>query len=636
MFSPSPSDQITELLAKPRGPKSAWLPVFMEFLGHLKITSKETGTGPIVPYTAQLIALEQICDGLDEGLHYHVCLKARQLGISTLLMALDLFWLTMNPGLQGAIIADTADNVEAFRNTITQMIDNLPAGFRIKVKRHNRNALILANGSQLQYLSAGVKRNSGLGRSRAFNFAHCSEMCKWGDMTGLDALIRALAEEHPARLYVFESTALGFNMFNDMWEEAKESPSQKAFFIGWWAKHTYRLKEGTREFETWWGKSPEPTTEEAMKAQLVKDLYGWDVTPEQFAWYRKQSFQRSAQTLASELPWTEHEAFQATGSPYFSLARVTQDMGAIKAAQSEGAGGFTGYAYEFGDRFTDLRPVRLVNKADEADLRVWEEPNRRGKYAIGVDPAYGRDKFKDGDPDRSVIEVFRCYADQFVQVAEFATDRPEPRQLAWVLAHLAGVYRDCIINLEITGPGGLLMGEIRHLKELMRSNPQHFPVARDAEMMGIKDSLNSARWFLWNRVDSLGGGYAYNTSTTSSEKDRIYGTMRDEYNSQTLIVRSLPLLEEMTRLVQDGVKIEASGRHKDDRVFATGLAAQAHVKWIRSGMISQLRTFERETQAEADELAKTGTVINGMLANYFEKKKTGRSDAERQRAEGGY
>ena len=44
-----------------------------------------------------------------------VVLKARQLGISTLSLALDIFWCWMFPGTQGVLICDTEGNKESFR-----------------------------------------------------------------------------------------------------------------------------------------------------------------------------------------------------------------------------------------------------------------------------------------------------------------------------------------------------------------------------------------------------------------------------------------------------------------------------------------------------------------------------------------
>lgn len=607
-----------------RHPNTAWAPVFLEFLQKIKITSKEMqAPGPIAPYEAQIRFLNEICLALEAEQHFAVCLKARQLGISTLVWALDIFWLWMHPGLQGAMIFDTGDNRDIARQTITEMIESLPPGYRIPIKSHNRTALWLTNGSRLQYMAAGKKKNStGLGRSRALNFIHASEMSSWGDDAGLKSLLRSLAEENPSRLYLFESTALGFNMFHQMCETAKASPSQRFFFIGWWAKELYRCKEGTPEFKRWWGANPYLTDEERVKCALVKENYGHEISNEQIAWYRKQQFDQSAETLAAELPWDESEAFVATGTAYFSAKRITEDMKFISSAQVS----FSGYRYSLGKVFTDTR-IAKVDKAEDADLKIWEEPRKEGRYVIGVDGAFGRSE----TADRSVISVWRCFADKCLQVAEFATPRPESYQTAWVMAHLAGVYRDCMINVDLLGPGELIMAELKHLKQQMAFG-QLRQIAAD---MKILDALNNARWYLSHRLDQTGvGSYLYNTKTTQDEKARLYGGMRDGYNLETILPRSLGLLDEMRTLRQDGLKIEASGRNKDDRVFAAALAVGAWTKWIRPEMMAKNQTFAREMarQSQNDKNSAIGDhVMHGLVQRHFEKKRQERVDEMRRR-----
>jgi hypothetical protein len=80
----------------------------------LTIDSKETGVGKLLLYRAQKRFLEEICDGLDRGVRHFLVLKARQLGISTVSLALDLLWLSVHPGTQGALITDDDGNREKF------------------------------------------------------------------------------------------------------------------------------------------------------------------------------------------------------------------------------------------------------------------------------------------------------------------------------------------------------------------------------------------------------------------------------------------------------------------------------------------------------------------------------------------
>lgn len=610
---------------------SNWLPVFMYFLSQVRITSKEaSGPIPIVPYDAQKRFLAEVLAGLGEDIHTFVCLKARQLGISTVLLALDIFWLYMHPGLQGALVADTADNKETFRQTITEMLDSLPAGMKVKIKAHNRNALILANGSRLMYLSAGKANNSSLGRSKALNFVHCTECSSWKDVKGLDSLRAALATDNPNRLYIFESTALGFNMFFDMYEEAKDSGVQRAFFIGWWAKELYRIErfkknskgeftsEPNTEFERWWAAEPELTDEETRIAAEVLVEYGHHITEEQWAWFRREASNKSTESLHSEFPSTERLAWQATGSPFFNLKKVTNDMLAIRELRVT----FDGYRYELGAKFLAMKCHQASTPA-ESELRVWENPKPGGKYVIAVDPAFGRDE----DKDRSVISIWRCYADKLVQVAEYATPWPETQQVAWVMAHLAGCYRDCVINLEVTGPGHQVFHELGYLKQQIL-----FGQLRELSTdLNPAWALDQARWFLYHRPDSMGPGYAYGWKTSAENKLNAMNRLRDAYNTEQLIVRSVGLLEEMTTLVQEGSQIHAAGRSKDDRVMAAALANYAWAEWVRTGMMANGDTYDKIQSREAEQLKTSGPVIDWIVPNWFRAKEAEERAFELQR-----
>src|SRR6516162_6187193 len=235
------------------GGDQTWLPIYLEFTSHMSIPSKELVGGDKlslsdVRYNSQRMFLEQICAGLDAGVHDFKVLKARQLGVSTEGLALDVFWLSVHEKIQGALVTDTEANRGKFRILIEQFIESLPKGLRVGIKRHNRDVLELNNGSCLDYLVAGQKKtNATLGQSRARNFGHATEVAAWGSEEGVASLRASLAQKHPHRLYIWESTAHGFNHWHEMCDEAKEDAiTQRFVFIGWWSKDDYSLDRGTR------------------------------------------------------------------------------------------------------------------------------------------------------------------------------------------------------------------------------------------------------------------------------------------------------------------------------------------------------------------------------------------------------
>lgn len=620
--------------------ENRWLDYFLEFIEHLSIDSKETGVTRLGDhlYGAQMRFLEEVCSGLDDGIRHFTVLKARQLGISTIGLALDLFWLLVHPGTQGALITDTDGNSRRFNIILRRYIESVPKKImgNIKVVKHNDRSLVLSNGSVLDYLVAGVKKGgAGLARSRALNFVHATECSGWGDPEGVDSLKAAMAEKNPNRFYLFESTAIGFNVFWEMWEAAKnDRHTQKAIFIGWWAKEDYSIPRSDPRFKEYW--DGVITHEEENMLRLVHKDYGVDITPEQLAWYRWASSVKMTGEgmIRQEYPSHADEAFISTGQHFFPPGKIARDFQGLKSAAQAGIGGkyrgafvaFKAYRYTYGTEFETLA-LQQVTNSWEADLRVWEEPVPDAEYVMGIDPAYGRNDNK----DRHSIEVYRCYADRLVQVAEFATATPESYVACWVMAHLAGYYHNVILNLEIQGPGKTIMQEMKNLRQNMERG---FILPGTEKPQSMTQALSAARWYLYHRPDSPGNGYVYNFQTSINTKHPMMDQMRDAYVLERLVVVSEPLLNEMQRIVQDGSNIEAEGSAKDDRVMATALAIEAWVKWVRPGMIEKNLTFDRVSALEAKialdpRATLVGNVIQQFYADQANQRKSARISAMR-------
>jgi len=271
-----------------------WMECFLEFIGGMTISSKELDADKPVPlldvlYEAQYRFLEEIAEGLDRGVRNFYALKSRQLGISTISLALDVFWASVHDKLQGAIITDTDGNRDKFRILLEQYIASLPRSLRVGIKQHNRNNLVLMNGSVIDYLVAGTRGKKGsLGTSRALNFIHATEVSNWGSTEADIANLKAsLAQKHPHRLYIWESTARGFgNEWYDMCGGAEQdATTQKLFFLGWFLKEDYSFSESSPEYDRWWDGAE--TEEEKEIAAQVEAESNYRITQEPWAWNRR-------------------------------------------------------------------------------------------------------------------------------------------------------------------------------------------------------------------------------------------------------------------------------------------------------------------------------------------------------------
>jgi hypothetical protein len=598
-----------------------WMKALEAFIADIRISSKEVSTtdgngSPLVLWESQKRFLREVGQGLDMGVHKFICLKSRQLGITTVSLAITVFWLAVHPDLIMCLVTDDEKKREANRKLLTKYVESFPDGYfggSFKIVSNNRTSVTFSNGARLDLLVAGTKKKSiGWAEGVGYGAGHMTEVSNYGDVEGLKSLEEGFAQTNPHRIYMYESTAKGYNHWRTMFLKGQNDLTTKSFFIGWWAGDTNRIERKDPRFNQF-GLYP-PNPEEKHKIESVRAQYGWKITPEQLAWYRWKRTDAGAEQglLDQNQPFDENEAFVMSGYSFFQTRVIDSDLKALL----EDPPIFKGYRYQVDGDFYSFKMMALnpeIDSVDDVELKVWEEPVDGAKYAIGFDPAYGRNEHKDG----SAIVVLRCFADRVVQVAEYRSSEVEARHAAWVAFHICAAYRDCMINVELTGPGRLVMAEFDHLRQLLGAEMN---VAR-TEQRGWQDAAANARWFLHHREDSFGSGFAANYETTWRYKQEMLYKLKGSYVSRELDIRSMALLNEMKNVVVDNDDIGAPEStdedKKDDRVFALGLANLAWMSWIRKEMISQGLTYDTVMAAERGDTELATHGLNSLVYRFL-------------------
>ena len=576
---------------------------FYHFCSQLRIETKEHGLKRMDHLLGtQTYVMEEINKGLQEDIHFFVILKGRQLGITTISLALDLYWHFVHQGLQGTLTTDTEENRDMFRTTLAMYMDGLPREYKIPAVAHNRNQLSLKNRSRLFYQVAGLRAKGSLGRGKAITYLHGTETSSWGDEEGLASLLASLAETNPNRLYMFESTARGFNMFHDMYVTAKRARTQRAIFCGWWRNELYSVAADTPVYKVYWdGKL---TPEEKEWVRDIKKLYGVEINSRQMAWWRWKMHEgiKDDALMYQEFPPTEDYAFVMTGTSFFSNSRCTDAAKEIKKLTPDC------YRYVMGHNFVDTEVVKSSERL--ATLKIWEEPIDTAFYVIGADPAYGSSDWA----DRFCIQVFRCYADGLDQVAEFATSELNTYQFAWVIAHLAGAYKNSTLNLEVNGPGQAVLQELKNL----RRQASAMPPEQSRQQKDLMNVLTSMQNYLWRKNDNLNGvTNSIGWVTSHGSKERMLAYFKDYFEREMMKVRSMDLVEEMKTIRRDGGTISAPGRSKDDRVMATGLAAAAFAEQVQPQLIA--RRITRKVSDDQEEYTPEQLSVGRNVSDYLKK-----------------
>jgi hypothetical protein len=612
----------------PSAPK--WRPLLLRFIDNLRIVSREETAAPgeagikIKLWRSQQRILEELTAGMDEGIRRFYVLKSRQLGSTTIFVIIALFWLALHPGMKGALVVDQEKTRDDFREQIRNLIASIPlkyfgAAFAIKKGGDNKYFMAFSNGSQLNFLVAGTSGTKvAWGESSGFSLVLLTEVANYGSPEGLTNFEEAMSEQNPDRLYVYESTAKGFNHWRQRWLAARGDVfTNRCIFVGWWAKEANSIKRSSPLFAIWG--LAEPDDRERTRIKVVKERYGWEITPEQLAWHRWRASKdhQTESSLNQNQPWIEEDAFVMSGQSYFQLRRIAHDYERI---EREGVA-YQGYRFWLGNDFWAAGVENLagdVLRQHEVQLRMWVPPHPDGRYVLGCDPAGGSDEKN----DRHAVSVWRCYADKLVQVAEYADNIAETRQAAWVLAYLAGIYQNCTINIELSGGyGKAVLVEFDHLREILRGDV--YRAKRGAHGRDLEDFLDNARYHLYRRPDNpASAGYVTNFLTTGDNKRFIFNEFRDSHVNEMLVINSKPLLEEMQIVVQDGMSIEAPNGAKDDRTFAACLANTSWVQQERGPLLMLGATYAACEWREAG-VRPAGNMVDQIVQQYLRQVEAG-------------
>lgn len=196
-------------------------------------------------------------------------------------------------------------------------------------------------------------------------------------------------------------------------------------------------------------------------------------------------------------------------------------------------------------------------------LKVWDEPKLTARYSIGCDPSTGKVR----DRKRSAQAQLYSYSDDrpdytSIIVVEIETGKHVaswhgyilPTDLYRKLAAIGYYYNTALLVVE--------------------NNPPSGPTVVQGLTM-ILEYPNIYRSKVFNKPDRdlLGGDWGWNT--TGQTRPHLIARIHELLGSDSLFTRDKDLVRELQTMQIDETGVErAKGKHKDDRVFALGMALQ--------------------------------------------------------------
>lgn len=358
-------------------------------------------------------------------------LKARQLGLSTLIEAIIYAMTSQRANTNSLIVADDDDGSSYIFEMSKLYHEKCSVHIKAKEKKSNEKKLEF-DGIHSQIL-IDTARNKNAGRNYTFQLAHLSNYAyfPYPDeiMSGLNNSVPAL----PRTMIIKETTAKGPNFAREEWKLAKSGEiDYTPVFLPWYWDDGYKMSVSNFIIGD---KSLGDVTADEPLLYSVMIKEGFEEIEERLAWRRwkiKNDCKGDVFKFKQEFPSTDEEAFEGiVGNPRFNISALNSLRRSCKAPTRGNL------IYENGEVFFDNNEKGLIE--------VYNFPTDSHKYVIGADLSEGIGN------DRSSASVINL--DTLTEDVVINTNKIDPSQFAGELWKLGHWCNKSLIAIEGNGPG---------------------------------------------------------------------------------------------------------------------------------------------------------------------------------------
>lgn len=374
-----------------------------------------------------------------------VILKARQMGYTTVLLALELYILikfnnkeyaslNMKHFLHlGSIVEEiTSDKM-------LPMIEMLHPTFFGEFQFNKSERKIRCIGFKGQKRNNTVRYHTAMsgesGRGGTAQAIILDEVAFYRNVGIIEKGAVSSVPNNGLSMLVYVSTANGINEFYDRVVEAQNNPEMEFLFLPWFLMEEYIAK-------------PSPNFKETLtkyEQDILKEMDKWEI-PEhlrlpKLAWYRNHLITKKGNDLSAmrqEFPSNWQEPFVSSDSPVFSTSLLLEEM---KKEKIEPIG------------YATYTPEGKIVNGNEWDIAIYSKPVLGRKYEMVIDPAFGGE-----EADNTSVRVLDkiTLEDQAVYVS-----KNEPEDIAEMAYALGKYYNTARINVE-NNRGELLITLLRN------------------------------------------------------------------------------------------------------------------------------------------------------------------------------
>lgn len=365
---------------------------FREFCKNSLVLDENGTPVTFILNKAQELVAEQILSALEPIMKKQPCPsikvlihKSRQMGITTILLKLEQYFMTRTKNLNALHVMPTEEECDELKDrklipllqgTHPELLADMTSTANY-VDFNSFEGNILDN--RLRYMPSGTR---GSGHGRTIHLLVEDEYAKYPDPFTLESGILPAMRGNTARIVLF--TAKGMNHAYDLSKEAqREDNSWVYIFLPWYIMDAYEMEPYGR-FKTLEGLTD-------YDYFLFSEFKKAGVPPQKWAckaaWYDyiwREDAKRDWKYMFENYPTIAEESFRASGSPIFDAIKIN----------------------EWRERSYDRLDVFTVNGdtefryTEDGVIREREAPQRGHSYIIGVDPADGEIK---GDDSALVV-----------------------------------------------------------------------------------------------------------------------------------------------------------------------------------------------------------------------------------------
>lgn len=484
-------------------------------------------SGNIVPFKlnwAQKLLVERVMDDIANGRPVrYIILKARQMGLSTVIEALGFWWTTTHKNIKTVIIAHETEASGNLYQMFKRYFDNCHPSFQPRRKYNNKKELVFdvddavkeeykAEGKPSPGLGSEIKTlvaKEGKGRSATIHFFHGSEVAFWEAKADVVSSAIQAVPLAPNTFAFLESTANGVGgFFYDEWQFAKKGESAfKPLFFAWHEHSEYEIPGVLDVYDE----------EEQELLEIFKekgyDPSSWD---RKILWRRekKKEFRSDPKKFYQEYPKDDMEAFLSSGRPVFEISQLVKMEQIAQKAPAPTFGQIlanpdTSSPTKF---IFDEVPV-VFQDQDPTPLKVWDlpqkaDPNKHipeDKYIIGVDVSEGKLNLESPNKqnDYSVVDVTRV--SDLKTVARWR-GHIDPDLLGAVVFALGTFYNTALVGVEVNNHG---LTTVQHLRNkfyrnlYMRETSEEHQFQERTALMGFQTNRKTKPIIINNLVQAV-------------------------------------------------------------------------------------------------------------------------------------